>query len=130
MKQKVKSPSSDVPMNGPVQSSPGQEKLWKFFEQMYKEQDRMHDMLVGKILTVIDATTESDTRLKAIKDLVHNAVREVWAIQYELNGQIHERMMQHYNPTSPHLGMSAGLATPSSAWLPPLPTIEEYNAKE
>lgn len=131
MKTKSKSVSQDTygtipPQKNADQSSvsPGQEKLWKFFDQLYKEQDRMHDMLVGKLLTVIDAITESDSRQKAIKDLIHDAIKSVWAIQYGLNGAIHERLSQHYNPEYNVMGSVSN--TPNDPWLPALPTMEEY----
>jgi len=69
-------------------------ELFEFNESLFEANLKKRKKFLGKLLTIIDASSISDTKTKATKDLIHNIMRELAEDDIAIEGVISNRISE------------------------------------
>lgn len=100
------------------------EKVLEFTHSLHEEREANRKKFLGKVLTVIDATVTDTNRLKAIKDLVHEAFKNFEEREYQVNGFVFNRLVAALVPEEHQILESDGPMSPNDPRVNFLPGLK------
>lgn len=103
--------SEDIDVNSPefaareAEVAVANEEVCEFMEAVRVAHLENRTKFLGKVLTIVDATYEGEARVKAVKDLVHDAFKSFDKLEARISGDEFNRLTEVLVPEEDRITM-------------------------